>query len=105
MNNDAYIRAQALKDLASGRFREDVLTTNMGSWIIERESLKSTTDYRRGNPETLPYLEYKASHETIGHLSDEHPLFQVDTVKYPIERMVLGALEDLPIVCPHPCLD
>ena len=44
VNNDAYLRIEALKDLASGRFREDVLTSNMGSWIIERECRESIAD-------------------------------------------------------------
>ncbi|KAJ2925277.1 hypothetical protein H1R20_g11818, partial [Candolleomyces eurysporus] len=77
VNNEAYLRIEALKELASGRFREDVLTSDMGSWIIEQ---------------------YKASRENIGNLSDEHPILQVDHITSPIERVVQGILEDLPMV-------
>ncbi|KAJ2919899.1 hypothetical protein MD484_g561, partial [Candolleomyces efflorescens] len=77
INNDAYLRVEALKDLASGRFREDILTSNMGSWIIEQ---------------------YKASREKVGNLSDEHPILQVDKITSATERVVQGVYCGLNVI-------
>ncbi|KAJ2934277.1 hypothetical protein H1R20_g2819, partial [Candolleomyces eurysporus] len=79
VNNDAYLRIEALKSLASGTFREDILGNDLGAWIMEQ---------------------YKVAREKIGDASDEHPFTQFGTgegLNAPLKRIMGTVLADLPM--------
>ncbi|KAJ2917467.1 hypothetical protein MD484_g2900, partial [Candolleomyces efflorescens] len=79
VNNDAQLRLEALKDLASGGFREDVLSNDLGAWVID---------------------EYKVAREKLGDTSDEHPFSQFGQqgrFNLPLKQTIGAIVEDLPM--------
>ncbi|RXW25404.1 hypothetical protein EST38_g399 [Candolleomyces aberdarensis] len=79
VNNDAYLRIEALKSLASGKFREDILSNDLGAWVMEQ---------------------YKVAREKLGDTSDEHPFTQFgegDGFNSPLKRIMGTVLSDLPM--------
>ncbi|KAJ2917515.1 hypothetical protein MD484_g2899, partial [Candolleomyces efflorescens] len=79
VNNDDQLRLEALKRLASGEFREDTLSNDLGPWIIDQ---------------------YKLAREKIGDASDEHPFSQFSQhgkFNIPVKQTIGTIVGDLPM--------
>ncbi|KAF6749019.1 P-loop containing nucleoside triphosphate hydrolase protein [Ephemerocybe angulata] len=76
VSNVDYLRMSSMQALVGGGFKEDVLTGDLGAWIIQ---------------------EYRAARDKLGDISNESPFWQYYRTSTPFKPVVESILDDLPM--------
>ncbi|KAF9035475.1 P-loop containing nucleoside triphosphate hydrolase protein [Panaeolus papilionaceus] len=77
VNNVDYVRMKSLTDFAGGTYRQDIISGNLGAWIMS---------------------EFKKAYDKLVNVPVEHPYMLYDRTETPCRDMMLKALGDLPMV-------
>lgn len=96
IENLSHRRLSALKTFANGTYRQDIISGNLGEWIVKgTHTFVVTTSSINSDS----FLEYQKANRELGDFTDEHPFLSYGRRATPTFEMFTRILGDLPMVC------
>ena len=94
VDNEDRKRMNALQALADDEYRQDIISNNIGDWIINGQSfLFQWCLYE------IPLSEYRSASKRLGDARDEDPYTLYSRRSSPVFDIISRLLGELPIVC------